>query len=123
VVIVQLNPPIFVIEGLDVTVYHSIEDTLRALEPVDVRNNEYSVYDSEGHRLELGVARVPFWGFEKVVLDDVESEPKHAPELASQLASFLADSGVDPTWLAAASLSQLEKKTLELKAGESRVEE
>jgi hypothetical protein len=113
-VIMQPSSPIFVIEGLDIHVYNSIDETLRALEPIDVRNNEYSVYDRDGRRLELRVARTRFWGHEKVVLDNVETEPTHAAELGNQLASFLAYSGVEPEWLDSASLPQLEKKTQEL---------
>jgi hypothetical protein len=105
----QPNPPIFVIEGLDIRVYQSLEDALGALEAIDVRNNEYSVYDGDGRRLELGVVQTPFWGHEKVVLSKLESESAHAAGLAGHLAAFLAYSGVDSEWLRSASLAQLER--------------
>jgi hypothetical protein len=47
--------PIFVLEGLDIAKYDSIEIARRALEPIDVRNAVYEAYDILGRRLKLTV--------------------------------------------------------------------
>jgi hypothetical protein len=48
-----MTPPIVVDENGDVSFYPSVEAAARALEPIDVKNNEYIAYDSEGFILQL----------------------------------------------------------------------
>lgn len=43
-----MTPPIVIDENGDVTLYQSVEAAARALEPIDIKNNEYVAYDSEG---------------------------------------------------------------------------
>jgi hypothetical protein len=45
--------PFFVVDGLDVTVYASLEDVEQTLEPEDVVAGGLAVYDAEGRMLEL----------------------------------------------------------------------
>ena len=46
-------PPIFIIDGEDVSIYKSVQDAAFHLEPIDVRNGEYVAYDSKGNLLRL----------------------------------------------------------------------
>jgi hypothetical protein len=117
----QPKPPIFLIEGLDVGVFPSIEDALGSIEPIDVR--ECSAYDSEGRQLKLGVAEtggflgILFWGNQHVVLDAVDPDPSHATALANSLIQFLEYLSVEEKWLSSAPLSELVRKTVEVTAG------
>ena len=43
-----MTPPIVIDENGDVTLYQSVEAAARSLEPIDIKNNEYVAYDSEG---------------------------------------------------------------------------
>lgn len=48
----EIVPPVIVDENGDVQPYHSMESAIRAVEAVDVANNEYAFYDSTGRVLE-----------------------------------------------------------------------
>ena len=50
-----MRPPIVVNEHGDVSAFASVADAARKLEPVDVQNNEFVAYDSDGYRLALVV--------------------------------------------------------------------
>lgn len=84
----KLTPPIFVIDGLDVGVFKSIEDAVLQLEPVDVNRGDYAAYDAEGRLLRLAVDGL------KVTAHPVESEASHAKELSVALSEFLRAMGV-----------------------------
>lgn len=45
--------PLFVFEGDDLHVYPSVEDACGDLEAIDVRENVYEAFDSEGFEVEL----------------------------------------------------------------------
>jgi hypothetical protein len=66
-----MTGPFFLIEHGDVSAFGSIESLLQYVEPVDVRNDEYSAYDAEGCRLTLGVIedRTILRAIERVVLE------------------------------------------------------
>ena len=48
-----MKPPIIIDEHGDVEVYNSVEEAAMNLEAIDVENNEYIAYDSEGRLLRL----------------------------------------------------------------------
>jgi len=48
--------PIIVSEHGDISLYDSIDKLERDLEPIDVKNGEFEVFDAEGKRLTLGTA-------------------------------------------------------------------
>lgn len=51
-------PPIFVVptdRSVDLFVYFDVSDAEGDLEPIDVRNHEYELYDGDGRALEVSV--------------------------------------------------------------------
>jgi hypothetical protein len=98
--VTAMKPPLFVIEGADVSAYVSLEALEIHLEAIDVKNNIYVVYDSEGRLLTLGtVAKknpILFGLFcievEHVVVLSVETEPKHQIALRDRLIKNLSHS-------------------------------
>ena len=83
----QSIPPIFVIDGLDVGVFKSIEEAVLQLEPLDVDRGEYSAYDAQGRLLKLVVDGA------RVTAQLAESEASHARELSALLREFLEAMG------------------------------
>jgi len=47
-----MRPPIIVNNRGDVGIFDSVERAERDLEPIDIRNGEYVIYDSEGRLVE-----------------------------------------------------------------------
>lgn len=76
-------PPIFVVEGLDVTVHKCLEDAQNWLEPWWVRQKEGFVYDAEGRLLKLEARN------KRVTISLGEEEPTHASELETILHNYL----------------------------------
>lgn len=58
----QMKAPIIVYGHGDVSIFESVEYAEQYLEPIDVKNKEYVVYDSKGHLLKLTVSKkeLPF---------------------------------------------------------------
>ena len=81
--------PIFVVEGLDIGVYATVEDAKLSLEPWWVEQNLGVVYDAEGRLLKLDS------GDKSVYISLGEAEPTHAAELEAILRSYLKAIG-DP---------------------------
>jgi len=82
------KPPIFVIDGLDVGIFASIEDAVLQLEASDIKRGEYATYDAHGRLLELTVDG------ERILAHLSEHEPDHAEELSEALREFLKAMGV-----------------------------
>jgi hypothetical protein len=76
------TPPIFIVDGLDVGVFASLEEAVLQLEAVDVRNGEYSGYDATGRSILLTTDQ------DKVVGQLAQKEPSHANELVMALRDF-----------------------------------
>lgn len=128
-----IKTPIILFEGLDVSVYASIEDVELDIEPPDV--NTYTVYDSEGRLLHFGVENMKknrenkkgLCGLinniietllpppQKVVLKSTETHPRHKEELRKALVEFLAHEGVSQEFLSRASLEELINKVIEIR--------
>ena len=79
----NLIPPVFIVDGEDVGVFASLEEALLQLEPRDVTNQEYTGYDSEGRLLRLETDG------ERVSAYLAEDEPIHALQLETALRCFL----------------------------------
>lgn len=122
-------PPIIVCESGDIRIYATVEEAEWALETIDVRNGEYTVYDSEGRLLSVTIERYEpksWWhfllaGVERSILHETETEPFHAVELRRRLMEFLRRLAeepqygvrIDDTWLSNAALPELIAKVRE----------
>lgn len=73
-----MKAPIVLDENGDVSLFATVEEAARYMEPIDVRNNEYVAYDSEGYRLKLvpGAINVMITG---------RTESKPSPEALNRL--------------------------------------
>lgn len=84
-----IRPPVFVVEGGDVSAYESLQGAMDAIEGVDVEDGLYAVYDADGRRIVLrgvGVQRSRFTVDVGLVrVESVESEPTGADELRRSL--------------------------------------
>jgi hypothetical protein len=116
-----IRPPVFVVEGGDVSAHESLQDAMAALEGVDVEDGLYSVYDADGRRIALkgvGVKRSRFIVDVGVVqVASIEAEPTGADELRKSLLGFGRHCGWevdDETPLA--ELVELARRTLGLRA-------
>jgi len=61
--VADIQPPVFVVDGGDVSVHDSLEEATRSLEGVDVADGIYTLFDSVGKRIRLraeGVRRGRF---------------------------------------------------------------
>jgi len=87
--ILDQNPtaPIFIIDGLDVGVFASLDEALLQLESIDVKTGEYSSYDAEGRRIQLTVDG------DKVIGHLAAPTSTHAHELSAALREFLKAMG------------------------------
>jgi hypothetical protein len=104
-----INPPIIVDEQGTAMIFESTEDAERYLEPIDVRNNEYVAYDSEGRLLRL-IPTTPH-----ITIESAELEPRHSNEVRELLENLLAYTGVAVDTLRRESLQNLVLKSLEYK--------
>jgi|MudIll2142460700_1097286.scaffolds.fasta_scaffold195532_2 hypothetical protein len=89
----KLKFPLFVIDGLDVSLYNSIEALEQQLEGIDVANNIYKSYDAEGRLLKLraiGAKQGKFMvsvGY--VHIEEAEDIPGHNKELSEALRAHI----------------------------------
>jgi hypothetical protein len=74
--------PIFIVDGLDVSAYGSLDEAVAGLEPVDIKNNAYVMYDAEGTLIRLTTDG-------NRITASVDDEPKHATQLEYALREFL----------------------------------
>ncbi len=93
----QLRAPLIVDERGDLKVFRDATSMEGWMEAIDVQNNEFVVYDSEGRLLELTTARTAtraLFGLlkgsaEVVRISSVEADPTHATELHNKLRTHL----------------------------------
>jgi len=78
----------------DVLVFNSINSAECYLEPIDVRNGEYEVFDSNGALIKATVWQDPN-GIDrtKLIHDQDETTPPDAAKLREKLISYLAEVG------------------------------
>jgi len=91
----------------DVSLFESVFAAERYLEPEDVENKEYFIFDSEGQRLR------PLVEGRSVRLTQSETDPNQAETLRSMLAWLLELAGNQEAWCRNASLSELVQKAFE----------
>jgi len=98
-----MNLPIIINENGDVSVFNSIEAVEMTLEVIDINDNAYQAYDSNGNLLKLS----PKWGktinrlwfikltfdVEKVYISELHPVQNHADELRQILISYLRRTG------------------------------
>ena len=104
-----ITPPIIVDEQGTATVFESVEDAERYLEPIDVRNGEYVAYDSEGRLLRL-LPTSP-----RITIENADLEPHHSKEVRELLVRLLSYTGVPVEILRSESLQELVARSLEYK--------
>jgi hypothetical protein len=112
-----MRTPLIVDAKGDVLVFDSVQKMLADLEAIDVKNKEYTAYDSDGRLLQLGTAttRVFFGlleGPEVVTVEGEEPTATHAAQLRSCISDFMTRVGVDRRWVAGASHVELVQKVL-----------
>jgi hypothetical protein len=80
------TPPIIVNEKGDVSLYETVEDAEVALEPIDIENEEYAIFDSEG------LVMVPRVANDQIHVELSDSSPRQVePEqLQTALRRFLS---------------------------------
>lgn len=105
-----MKPPLIADNKGDILVFRSLQEAEAYIEPVDVQNQEYAVYDSEGRLLRLIAIKR-----NKVVIEPMEDEPSHAFQLQTLLQKHLMTLGLPSEWVRKASLAELVAKRLEYK--------
>jgi hypothetical protein len=101
--------PIIVDEQGSAIVFESVADAEQYLEAIDVQNNEYLAYDSEGRLLRL-LPTTP-----QITVESAELRPSHSKEVRDLLVRLLTYTGVPEAQLQAESLKQLVTRSLEYK--------
>lgn len=111
----MMKLPIFIDNRGDISAYASVRDAENDIEAIDVRDNEYEAFDSEGRQLRLIVPEQQrgFWNFgtERVRIAETETEPTRAAALHQRLQAFLKAVGVQNVD-AASSLPQIVEATV-----------
>ena len=85
-----MKAPIVVDENGDVSVFETVEYAAAFLEAIDVANDEYVAYDSEGRLLALEVSSAN----QQVMIREAETVATHADDLRRTLRSFFSRTGV-----------------------------
>jgi hypothetical protein len=109
-----MHPPFVLLESGDVTIFNDVEQIEAHLEPIDVKNDEYHLYDSTGQILEIKVveSRLPgplgIVGFsrQRVIVSE-STEPVNEPILRAALVKFLERRGLATGINPASTLEQL----------------
>jgi hypothetical protein len=106
------NPPLFIIDGQDLVIFHSMEDLVRYVEPADVPGQRYIICDSQGRRLFFDTIKPRGFldGPEYVFLRAIDLEPSVAIELFSLLCESLGRQGYPRQELQSLPLSDLIQK-------------
>lgn len=81
---VMVKPPIILYNWGDVEVFASVDQLEQHLEPIDIENGEYLLFDSEARILEVLVV-----GETKVVVRPATSESRFQAQLTHMLSWFL----------------------------------
>lgn len=102
-----MKTPIIVYENGDLLIFESIKDAVVYLEPVDVENDEYTAFDSEGYNLKLRT--------DGNIVFIEKQDSKSSEYLHEILTEFLVYLGITAEWCATATLSELAEKGLNYK--------
>ena len=90
----------------DVLVFESVEKAETYMEPVDIRNGEYVIYDAEGYLLKPSIVKVSKWR-ERVVLSRDKDNQHDGLRLKNTLIQFLSQVAVADQPLEQLTLNQL----------------
>lgn len=99
-----MKVPIVVYESGDVSLFDSVESAEQALEPLDVANSEYRIFDGDGNELSASIQQAPgkglfgrFGGTTRTVkISEAATPSNREAELYELLAGFMKK--VDPTF-------------------------
>lgn len=94
--------PIILDEHGDSEIYPSYEEAIRAIEAIDVRNNEYRGYDAEGRKLNLSADNA-----DRITISLAEEEPSYQQELRQVLMKYLRALKYSPDQLEGKSIEEL----------------
>jgi len=100
-----MTPPIIAVDPGDILVFRTLDLAERYLDPEDVENGVYTIYDSEGRILHANAGYHP----RRIQIRAEEQEPKHRSDLQDALRHFLDQVGENPDWLEVASLEEMVK--------------
>lgn len=69
-----LIPPFFVFESNSLDIFQTIDEIEKKIEPIDVLNNEYDIYDATGNILKFHVVKTRhhFLGLFNIMVDKVQ---------------------------------------------------
>jgi hypothetical protein len=106
----------------DLLFFRDVEQAETYVEPIDVRNGEYTGFDAEGRTLSLSVESRQEGGVlgrlggrsERVAIASDVTTAKHRDQLERDVRDFLRRAGVEQQWLDTAPLEALIGKGLEL---------
>lgn len=79
---VEIVPPVFAVDGHDVSGFASVREAEQCLEPPEVEEAQIELFDSRGLRLKARLSG------KKVVIEAAEQEPSGAHFLAKILSSY-----------------------------------
>lgn len=109
-----MKPPIYVYEPNDLDVFESLELAERYIEAIDVKNNEYEYFDSEGRKLEASVY-LDDRGIEMCRILDSEKYEPEPHRLKSLILDMLISLGYDKNIVGFWMLDQLVAESLRFK--------
>lgn len=69
-----LTAPFFVFENNSLDIFQTIDEIEQKIEPIDILNNEYDIYDATGNILKFHIVKVKyrFWGLFNIMVDTVQ---------------------------------------------------
>jgi len=70
-----IKPPLFINESGDLSIFETIDDAVRYIEPVDVLSGVYVGYDSQGMLLKLKAQSQRY--YRPIEIESAETEPTH----------------------------------------------
>lgn len=109
-----MKEPIIIYENGALDIFDTRKRAELYLEPIDVENEEYIYYDSEGKILQAFVVKDSN-GIDKIVITDGKTERYEEFELKRILIDFLNYLSYSKTELKQLSLNQLVKESLKFK--------
>ena len=92
----------------DILIFDSVTKAEKYIEPIDVLNDEYVIYDSRGYMLEAKVGPL-----NQISIRECSPNVNKSQELRKKMVNFLCELGVSQAWLTTASMKKIIKKALE----------
>jgi hypothetical protein len=89
-----MRPPIVADNCGDITLFETIDSAERFLEPIDIRNQEYELFDADGNILRASISQ-DAKGVERVELQHDDSMRCDESKLRQKLFAYLQQLGLD----------------------------